>query len=1786
MMKKIWITCMLAFLAGMVAFAQTMSDGHSLTSLWKKYDAARKADRPQLEAEILAQIKQEAISRHLPVDFYDAATLYVSTVQRRDWKQRDALQKALEQEVSTFDEPIVTFQWMSRWKNASSDALWAYVQAHPDGFKGRTDAFYQDAGGYLGGALPSFIGNDHEYVLWRLLGSNHDGKLENSAVCQALLQEVEGRYPSQAALEYHMVRSRYYSQEQREERRQALGLLAQKYKGKAVSVFPKADLLRMRKEDLDKEKGAGSAYASLCASARTLEKERKAFTGTEATIADACPEADGLIRTLTASDVDVSLRDRRIRVQLRNLPQVTVNLRDGKKVLKTWKLKNTVGSFYVPDTLSVAMPGLADGDYTVEALNGKLSDQARYTQYTLSIASRTDSRGPSVYVADYDSGEPLPKVTLLLMKGDRQVAKTSLRLNGFTVLPSAFVKEMDKRSYYEVVAVSGERKSRPVSLRMPREEQPAKSVVRCSIFKDQGAYHPGDTVRFKALVFEGEPSRSFAVCKDRVVEVRLRDSEGNQLASQKLVTNAWGAASGCFVLPKGLRNGYFALEAEGLAYDSFRVDEFVLPGYEVIFDKLEEFCMAGDSIPVSGRLQSYSGHSLAGARVAVKVVRYRETVYEDVREADSNSHFRFDFPTRETGYYHATVTVTDFTGETRSFGKGYYVGDGLDISASVADAASVELEAFRNEEDRYYVPTYTLLQKTLRMTLQARDENGNEVPLPVRFQVLSADGGTLATGQVQSGNSFSVELPGSGCYKVHTQVEGESKSGAKAFKESTFAVFCILPETQELVPQVRRVFIPGPSTVEEGGSVKARIGTGEGNAHALVLLYGPGEQLIESKSLTVCDGSLEDLVFPYRKSWPDVVHLQVFYFLHGSSVSYDWEYRREKDRYTLPLQFTRFEDKAYPGTRYSFTLKTAPDAEVLAAAWDKSLDAIARNDWPQVSTRDYGVPEIYITPACGMVGEGWQQHRPVLMRSGGKVMMNATAMTMDDAARVEYEAVEESAVMSKAAFAGADDAAADDGTPVRSDFASALAFRPHLRPQADGSVQFDFKTSDKLSTFYIRAYAHDAAMHNALVEREMVVSLPVKVSLLEPRFLYEGDVYEAGVTVSSVSDKPVSGTIVLVLSDPGMPVNSQMVPVTVQPGASVNHRFRITVPAASGGGASSGAASGVGASSGAASVEASATGATERAITLKAVFKAAEFSDAVQVNVPVYPAAQTLTEAHSAVLSDGVNRETLLQELRSRFVNMPASSATLREITVMDMVRDAIPPRVEPRGKDVLSLSEALYISRLASRLGTPSAPPAPSATPDASVGMASPATPEASTATSSEAEKSLLAKILACRNADGGFGWFEGMHSSPAITAVLLERAAKLRDRGFAVSDLTSAVKYLDNNQFGPGRPYWCGGISDAQYLHVRALYAHIPFQVKPVTEQDKKRFKTFTKWAVDYLTPKKKDGRGLQGQILAKSRRLLTLRNLLEREGGVALAQAWGVSLGTKTRLDKSMQADLMSLVEYAVPHKSGGYYYPNAVMPWRGLMESEAYAHALLCDLLATAGTSSAGSVMSGGTIAGAEQSPAAIADGIRLWLMLQKETQHWDTEPAYIDAITSILDGSESLMRTRVLALSGAYRAPFKAIKTAGNGFNLERKFYKKGSDVELKPGDVLAVGDQIVVTYKIWNGENRSFVKLTAGREAALQPEHQLSGHIGYGFIRPLRPGVTWGYTPQGYRNVKSSATEYYFDSYPEENTEISETFYVQQAGTFQAPVVEIESLYAPHYRANSAFRPALIVGDK
>jgi hypothetical protein len=197
---------------------------------------------------------------------------------------------------------------------------------------------------------------------------------------------------------------------------------------------------------------------------------------------------------------------------------------------------------------------------------------------------------------------------------------------------------------------------------------------------------------------------------------------------------------------------------------------------------------------------------------------------------------------------------------------------------------------------------------------------------------------------------------------------------------------------------------------------------------------------------------------------------------------------------------------------------------------------------------------------------------------------------------------------------------------------------------------------------------------------------------------------------------------------------------------------------------------------------------------------------------------------------------------------------------------------------------------------------------------------------------------------------------------------------------------------------------------------------------------------------------------------------------------------------------------------------------------------------------------------------------------------------------VDAITAILDGSDAVLATSILSYSATYDKPFADIKAAGNGFTIVRKFFREKTvekvyddrsgendkvtvREEIAPGTPVAVGDKIIAEYHIWNQENRSFVKVDAFREAALRPVQQLSGHTGWGWFSLRR--LT--FTPQGYRNVKADRTEYYFDSFPEENTTLTEEFFVTQAGTFTAPVITVESLYAPHYRANDAFHGVLAV---
>ena len=1958
-MKKIFSILILSAIAVIAAFSLPSnmktsrstpdSQGHVLTSLWKEADAFRKADMPLKQLAVLERIRDEAAAKRLHKDFYDAATESFYVAVFRNWKDSERLEKDLERRIDEYDEPIVTFIHRSGEGYPADSILASESRLRT----GRNTAFYTGFSlpdGAMEDVVISLVKDDFEYCLWKVCSENEAFDPEGKAF-RTLRTLCSGRYPLEEYLDYRKSLNRIPYGKSMEECLRFAG----EHRGQAVRLLALGEYVTCLKDSLDRADASSSGYEDLLSLCREYEEERKTYrSGTDRLIATRVKTFENMIGTLKAKDLAVEFERDTVRILARNLRSVTLTLKtDERKPVSLFRTTVSASGdkLYAPDTVEVVLPGIDDGDYLVELRSGNVKWESRYSRRSLSIAVRKDAEMRNlIYIADSQTGEPLAKADLECFRsGELRSTAKDFALDGFTPLPDSFRDSSGGPAANSVVAsFRGPdgflRKSPELWLTYGEfaSSGTGETSAECSIFTDKGAYKPGETLRFKAVLYQARTDGSSVVGQGCPVSVSLKDAEGKEAASADLTTNEYGSVAGDFLLPAGRRNGRYRLEVSFTAPGDSRptmrtrtvvVDEFVLPDYVINFEPSDSLFLSGDTVAVRGSVVSFTGHKVAAASATYEVWEYSRTILSGTLALGDDGSFEIRFPSASEGSgrpYSVTVRVADATGETIENSRSVFVQGTLYPSVEILNESGAQARV--SAQDWSDVRTVSGPEALVRFSIT--NPEGKPVALPVSYTLLDPEGRVSASGSGKTGETVTLELPSAGAYSLKMDVKAVGRSGRTISASRQTRLLRFDDSASTLDAPFEHVFsLVGPcrdGSLRPGEDIHLKVGAGDGPVWMLVELFGDRKQLLEKRlvfleGVSGKEGSVADVMFGCRDEYPEGLFLNVFYFRKGRSFSYSKTFVREREMPALPLSFSRFVDSALPGARYGISLSTDPDAEAVAAVFDKSSEVFGANVWNRSFKPARKVASVSVRSGCGFfTGEnlplgydsmtedvaivyGKPSGRPLVATKSSVAMNDRVASAPD----VVDSVVEESSDVSD------DDASLFATGPVRSDFSTSLAFEPFLRPDSDGNISFDFETSDRLSTFVVQVYAHDKSMRDTLVRKEFVVSLPVRLSVVQPDYLYRGDRLTLHAAVNSLSGKPVDGTVTLSLFSSGdyrdsRPFRTYSKKVTVPAGAALPLSFDLK-PADG----------------------------DSLGILLSFAGNGAEtgeaFSDCVFVTVPVKEDCQVITESHSAVLLPGADRDAVLKQLRERFTGISSYGAEYSETDIRAMLLDALPGKVDPERKDVLSVTEAIYVRKVAASLGA-----------DVSGECA---------------DEELMNMLASCRNADGGFGWFPGMKSSPALTAAVLERYSRLCrlgltagrselaagrseltagrsdsvsggseltagrsdsapggfDPGSAGSDSVSggsepapgsfdpapSVRYLDNTQFLHGRamPFWSGLLSWEQYMHVRSLYPEIGFDVSSETASEmmavKDNLKEFKTFASHYLTPSARDGRGLQGQILQKARRIATLLNLASSREGKALASAWGITFGSGAKLRKSLEADVLSLVEYAVSHPSGGWYYPDAVMPQRGLLENELYAHTILCDIFddeyVRKVTPSAGL-----------PTPSALADGIRLWIMLQKETQDWDTDPAFVDAVGVVLRGGDSVLGTRVVSLTKTYRSEISGIKAAGNGFSIERRFYREipatsatsgpeatsgaaspaslascgsvssaslasggtasgpavtdgtstasslasggsvspaslagggtascpavtdgtstasslvgGGSVspaslaggetafgpavtdgtstasslsgggrsassagrireEISEGTELAVGDKIIAEYRISSDENRSFVRLSAPREASFRPVDQLSRNYGW-WLGVIRLDGSFTITPQGYRNVKSDRTEYYFDVYPEDKTVIREEFFVTQEGTFKAPVVTIESLYAPHYRANDGFR--------
>ena len=1716
---------------------------------WREYERIARKQRPRDQIAKLHEIREIALDRKLPDDLLEACRREELIYYHMNWKSEDSLRTALLEVVESYGEPLLAFRWL---KND-----WEYAKAHREELSARRTPALQDYRvPFLQTRDMDDIPDDFEWILWRRV-TQFTGLAVSSEEFRLLSEKVGDRYPARPYLEYQMaLRS--------EDCLSAMQALAERYAGDPFRYLPGKKILDLRLDRLLKNKYATEAEA------KTLFEDAEAFTRDAKAVKGAYRgidlSMDELRRSLRASRLWIAFQNDSIVLTGRNFGHGTLTFQSDETHKKVSFL-NKDGRFYAMDTVKVPLPSLPDGFYTVTSEG---YTRVSYKKHTLSMAVRRQGDDIAVYVTDYLTGEPVPSATFILKHG-RKTLQREISLNGFTPLPADFQKIIGKKTA-TLEARFGERRSPTLSIyKMSKSTETPPATLHGRVFLERGAYRPGDTLKGKAVLFKGDLNKRVnTVGKGEDVRIHIYNAEGRTMTDIDLKTNAFGAVAWEWPIPLGERNGIFGIyvyyDDSNVTHSSFQVDDFVLPTFELTFDPQEEPYFPDTDFVITGKVASFSGHPVDGISLEGTVVRNSREEWKGQVAVGDDGTFRVPLRLPGRGAYRLVLQAVDATGESQKFEYLFEVSSNLSLSVTLENAAKGDF-SFRSAK----LEKEVLAEPVARFAWTVK--NGNQpVKLPVVYKLLDLDGKTVREGKADE----MLELDLSDCPDGLYFLQGTVETG----KYLAVSGLTVLKMTSGLDAPVRSVFLPGETEIEYGDRILARLGAGNGPLWAVATLFAPDGSVLESRLVHLDgDGTMMDLPFIYKGTYPDAVRLEVFYFRDAEQVFHEAVYHRVRHEMDLPLSFSRFEDRTMPGAPITLTLQTGPGVEAALSVFDKSLDAMKPNRWEAVELLS---PTFRIAWSRSLAGYISGEMRNNAYTGSGTVngevidpdgqtiigasvivvgSQNGTVTDMDGrftldipagtlleiscigygteyvsayagmqvVLKEDVEYLEETVVIGygvsgRPSLAGklagvvrgirirgvsepeyepalygyrapesGDDHVIMPDIPeetYREIFSEALAFEPFLYPDETGKADVSFRASDKLSSYHVNVFAHDATMRNAVLQRDFVVTIPVRISVTPPRYLYENDEYELSAVVSSISDEPISGRLYLQVNEGEEMQSVQVADLTVPAGGSAAAVYSVAAPFPDG-----------------------------QALDLKLVFESDTFSDAVRQSVPVFRAAQTLTEAHSALAGPEA-----ADSLRRMFVNIPGEQAEVAVRTLREVVEAGLAEWTAPEDPDAVSLSADFYARSLLGQDTT-----------------------------------GTLAPLLALRCEDGGFAWTEGMESSPIVTATLLERFAVLRDKGLPIPDMEAAVHYLDRSQFGNWFPMWCGGLSDEQYMDIRAMWASVPFDLTGVDEKSVRRFRLreFRRFARAYLTPGRYDY--TNGWILDKARRVRTLQNLTASEEGLALGKAWGEQILTASRFQKTIANDLESLRQYAVRHPSGALYYPNAVLPFRGLLSSEVYAHTLVASLL-----------------------EGPVSDGVKLWLVIQNETQSWTGDPAFVDALQAVQTASDSLLDRQIVTLTASADLPFERIKASGNGMRVERKFYleKDGIRTEVKSGDPLRVGDLLIARYELWSAENRSFVRVDAFREANLLPVGQQSGPARIA-LDPIRVDGVWTRIAQCYRDIRVDKTSWWIDVCPEESSAWEEELFVTQAGTFTAPVITVESLYAPGYRANGVFQGPL-----
>ncbi|MBV6421088.1 MAG: hypothetical protein DAHOPDDO_02357 [Ignavibacteriaceae bacterium] len=419
-----------------------------------------------------------------------------------------------------------------------------------------------------------------------------------------------------------------------------------------------------------------------------------------------------------------------------------------QKAIQEWSVNLPDDKDYQNHSVEIKMPALSIGQYLIlvgtDSEFSYVKNAVGYSRTWITNISyiRKDTGENKVvfYALDRKSGNPFSNIKVEVygqkyvpVEREYQFFKLS---TGETSDDGKFEFTKDDNQYntYKVVFINGKDKFESQNFYSYSYQERTERRATTFFYLDRAIYRPGQIVYFKGLMINTDGKKDHKVVTNQTTTVTFFDANYQKITEATFTTNEYGTFNGKFTIPVGKIGGQYMISNEN-GSQSFRVEEYKRPKFEVKFDPIKGSYSLNDKVTVEGFAKTYSGANLNDVDVKYRVVRTVYFPYYDYRwrwyynwfwgrysemeitngatTTDKEGKFKVEFDlipdlsmpkeTKPVFSYTVYADVIDVTGETHSAQT--YVSAGY-----VALVANINIPEIINSYriDKYQISTTNL----------------------------------------------------------------------------------------------------------------------------------------------------------------------------------------------------------------------------------------------------------------------------------------------------------------------------------------------------------------------------------------------------------------------------------------------------------------------------------------------------------------------------------------------------------------------------------------------------------------------------------------------------------------------------------------------------------------------------------------------------------------------------------------------------------------------------------------------------------------------------------------------------------------------------------------------------------------------------------------------------------------------------------------------------------------------------------------------------------------------